>query len=217
MKPEKDLHYDVLGALTRMGLRTKTRRFKANEMIYSQGDDAQDVFYLEQGRVKITVASRSGKEAVLALLDADNFFGEGCLNGQRLRLSTATALDDCTVISLDKRTMRQAMHEEERFSDRFLSHLLARNQRIEEDLVDQLFNSSEKRLARILLLLANFGKEGRLEPVLPKISQTTLAEMVGTTRPRVNQFMNKFRDLGFIDYNDTLEVHSSLLNVILND
>ena len=167
--------------------------------------------------MKITVVSRSGKEAVLALLPENSFFGEGCLTGQRVRLATGTALTDCTVIRLDRKSMRQAMHQEEGFSDRFLSHLLARNQRIEEDLVDHLFNSSEKRLARVLLLLANFGKEGRLEPVLPKISQTTLAEMVGTTRSRVNQFMNKFRSLGFIDYNDTLEVHSSLLDVILKD
>jgi CRP/FNR family cyclic AMP-dependent transcriptional regulator len=217
MGSEEDAYYNVAEALTRMELRKKTLGFKENETIYSQGDDANNVFYLEQGRVKITVVSRSGKEAVLALLGENNFFGEGCLTGQRVRLSTAIALTACAVISIDKTVMRQAMHKEEAFSDRFVSHLLSRNQRIEEDLVDQLFNSSEKRLARILLLLANFGKEGRLEPVLPKISQATLAEMVGTTRPRVNQFMNKFRDLGFIDYNDTLEVHSSLLNVILND
>jgi len=200
-----------------MGLRRQTLHYKKDQRVYTQGDAADDIYYLEQGKVKITIVSRGGKEAVLALLAENNFFGEGCLTGQRLRLSTATAISDCTVVSLNKKIMRQAMHTESAFSDRFVSHLLARNQRIEEDLVDQLFNSSEKRLARILLLLANFGKEGRLEPVLPKISQTTLAEMVGTTRPRVNQFMNKFRKLGFIDYNDTLEVHSSLLNVILND
>jgi CRP/FNR family cyclic AMP-dependent transcriptional regulator len=217
MGSEEDAYYSVAEALTRMELRKKPLGFKEKETIYSQGDDANNVFYLEQGRVKITVVSRSGKEAVLALLGENNFFGEGCLTGQRVRLSTAIALTACAVISIDKTVMRQAMHKEEAFSNRFVSHLLSRNQRIEEDLVDQLFNSSEKRLARILLLLANFGKEGRLEPVLPKISQATLAEMVGTTRPRVNQFMNKFRDLGFIDYNDTLEVHSSLLNVILND
>jgi CRP-like cAMP-binding protein len=217
MASEEDAYYDVEKALTRLSLNKTTLRFKKNETIFTQGDDASDVLYLEKGRVKITVVSRSGKEAVLALLGENNFFGEGCLTGQRLRLSTAIALTACAVISIDKRVMRQAMHKEEAFSDRFVSHLLARNQRVEEDLVDQLFNSSEKRLARILLLLANFGKEGRLEPVLPKISQATLAEMVGTTRHRVNQFMNKFRDLGFIDYNDTLEVHSSLLNVILND
>lgn len=213
----KDTSYDVADALTRMGLRKRTLHFKTDQTVYTQGDVANDIFYLEQGRLKITIVSRGGKEAILALLDENNFFGEGCLTGQRLRLSTATAVSDCTVVSLDKQIMRQAMHTESAFSDRFIAHLLARNQRIEEDLVDQLFNSSEKRLARILLLLANFGKEGRLEPVLPKISQTTLAEMVGTTRPRINQFMNKFRKLGFIDYNDTLEVHSSLLNVILND
>jgi CRP-like cAMP-binding protein len=217
MGSEKVKPYDVADALTRMGLRKRTLRFKKNETVYSQGDDANSVFYLEQGRVKIAVVSRSGKEAVLALLAENNFFGEGCLTGQRVRLSTASALTTCAVVNIDKNVMRQAMHQEEAFSDRFVSHLLARNQRIEEDLVDQLFNSSEKRLARILLLLANFGKEGRLEPVLPQISQATLAEMVGTTRSRVNQFMNKFRDLGFIDYNDTLEVHSSLLNIILND
>ncbi len=217
MGPEENPHNSVAEALTRMGLRRKSLLFKENDTIYSQGDEASGIFYLEQGRVKITVVSRSGKEAVLALLGENNFFGEGCLNGQRVRLSTARALTACKVVTIDKDVMRQAMHKEESFSDRFVAHLLDRNQRIEEDLVDQLFNSSEKRLARILLLLANFGKEGRLEPVLPKISQATLAEMVGTTRPRVNQFMNKFRDLGFIDYNDTLEVHSSLLNVILND
>jgi len=217
MATEEDTHYNVAEALMRMGLRREKKRFNKNETIYSQGDDANDVLYLEQGKVKISIVSRSGKEAVLALLDENNFFGEGCLTGQRVRLSTAIALTACTVVSIKKGVMRRAMHKEEAFSDRFVSHLLARNQRIEEDLVDQLFNSSEKRLARILLLLANFGKEGRLEPVLPKISQATLAEMVGTTRSRVNQFMNKFRELGFIDYNDTLEVHSSLLNIILND
>ena len=217
MGSEESSQYKVAEALTRMGLRKNILQFEENETIYAQGDESNSVFYLEQGRVKVTIVSQSGKEAVLALLAEDCFFGEGCLTGQRVRLSTATALTDCTVVGFDKLIMRQAMHKEEAFSDHFVSHLLARNQRIEEDLVDQLFNSSEKRLARILLLLANFGKEGRLEPVLPKISQATLAEMVGTTRPRVNQFMNKFRKLGFIDYNDTLEVHSSLLNVILND
>jgi len=217
MGSEENARYDIADALTRMGLRKKTSRFKKSETIYSQGDEASDVFYVEQGKVKITVISQTGKEAVLALLAENDFFGEGCLNSQRLRLSTATALTDCTIVRVDKKIMRQAMHQERAFSDRFVSHLLARNQRVEEDLVDQLFNSSEKRLARILLLLANFGKEGRLEPVLPNISQSTLAEMVGTTRPRVNQFMNKFRKLGFIDYNDTLEVHSSLLSIVLND
>ena len=218
MGPEDNPHNSVAESLTRMGLRKKSLLFDENDTIYSQGDDADSIFYLEQGRVKITVVSRTGKEAVLALLGENNFFGEGCLTGRRVRLSTAKALSACKVVTIDMDVMRQAMHKEEAFSDRFVSHLLARNQRIEEDLVDQLFNSSEKRLARILLLLANFGKAGRLEPVLPKISQATLAEMVGTTRPRVNQFMNKFRDLRFIDYNnDTLEVHSSLLNVILND
>ncbi len=217
MVTEESPHYSVAESIMRMGLRKKSLLFKENDNIYSQGDEATAICYLEQGRVKITVVSRTGKEAVLALLGENSFFGEGCLTGQRVRLSTAKALTACKVVTIDKDVMRKAMHKEEAFSDRFVSHLLARNQRIEEDLVDQLFNSSEKRLARILLLLANFGKEGRLEPVLPKISQATLAEMVGTTRPRVNQFMNKFRDMGFIDYNDTLEVHSSLLNVILND
>jgi CRP/FNR family cyclic AMP-dependent transcriptional regulator len=200
-----------------MELEKKILRFQKNETIYTQGDDADDIFYLERGRVKISIVSRDGKEAVLALLSEDYFFGEGCLTGQRVRLSTATALTACTVVRVHKLVMRQAIQKEEAFSERFISHLLARNQRIEEDLVDQLFNSSQKRLARTLLLLANFGKDGRLQPVLPKISQATLTESVGTTRSRVNQFMNKFRDLGFIQYNDTLEVHSSLLNVILND
>ncbi len=217
MGAEKDTRYDVVDALTRMGLRRQTLHYKKDQSVYTQGDAADDIYYLEQGKVKITIVSRNGKEAILALLDENNFFGEGCLTGQRLRLSTATAISDCTVVSLDKKIMRQAMRTESAFSDRFISHLLARNQRIEEDLVDQLFNSSEKRLARILLLLANFGKEGRLEPVLPKISQTTLAEMVGTTRPRVNQFMNKFRKLGFIDYNGGIMINKSLLNVVLLD
>ncbi len=175
------------------------------------------MFYLRKGKVKIAVASSQGKEAIVAILAASSFFGEGCLIGQPLRLATAIAMTDCTVMRLEKATMVHILHAEPELAEVFTAHLLTRNSRIEEDLVDQLFNSSEKRLARILLLLANFGKEGRPEPVVTKISQETLAEMVGTTRSRVSFFMNKFRRLGFIEYNGGLSVHSSLLSVILRD
>jgi len=191
--------------------------YRKDEAVFAQGDAADSVFYILQGKVKVTVLSEQGKEAVVAVLGPDEFCGEGCLTGQTRRISTATAMTDCTIMRLEKQTMIDALHNEPAFSEFFVKHLLARTLRVEEDLVDQLFNSSEKRLARALLLLANFGKEGRPEPIIAKVSQETLAEMIGTTRSRVSFFMNKFRKLGFIDYNGKLEVHSSLLNVVLHD
>jgi CRP/FNR family cyclic AMP-dependent transcriptional regulator len=187
------------------------------DVIFSQGDDANSIFYIRKGKVKVAVVSKQGKEAVVALLGPDEFVGEGCLIGQPKRLATASAMTDCETMRVDKTEIQRVLTDEPAFSQMFISHVLARNARIEEDLVDQLFNSTEKRLARLLLLLANFGKEGRPEPIVAKISQETLAEMIGTTRSRVSHFMNKFRKMGFIDYNGHLEVHSSLLSVVLND
>jgi len=191
--------------------------YDKNQTVFAQGDPANAIFYLQRGRVKLTVVSHQGKEAVVAILGAGDFFGEGCLARQTLRMSTATDMVECSIMKLEKAQMIKVLHQEPAFSELFVAHLLARSIRVEEDLVDQLFNSSEKRLARVLLLLANFGKEGTPEPVIAKISQETLAEIVGTTRSRVSFFMNKFRRLGFIDYKDHLEVHSSLLNVVLHD
>jgi len=185
--------------------------------IFSQGEAADAVFYIKKGKVKVTVISKEGKEAVVALLGTDEFVGEGCLIGQPKRLATATAMTECVIMRVDKTEIQRVLKKEPAFSQMFVSHILARNARVEEDLVDQLFNSTEKRLARLLLLLANFGKEGRPEPLVAKISQETLAEMIGTTRSRVSHFMNKFRNAGFIDYNGHLEVHSSLLSVVLAD
>ena len=188
------------------------------QIVFSQGEPADSVFYIQKGKVKITVVSEQGKEAVVAILGRNDFFGEGCLAGQLLRMATVTAMMECEIMRLKKAAIIRVLHEEPAFSEMFMSHLLTRTIRVEADLVDQLFNSSEKRLARALLLLANFGKEGKPEPVVAKISQETLAEMIGTTRSRVSSFMNKFRRLGFIDYNGAgLEVHSSLLNVVLHD
>ena len=189
----------------------------AGEILYSQGDEADCVFYIRSGKVKVTVLSMQGKEAIIAVLQADEFLGEGCLIGQPLRLSTATAMTECVTMRLEKSAMLRVLHEEASFADMFVAHILIRSARVEEDLIDQLFNSTEKRLARVLLLLANFGKEGRPEPIINGVSQAMLAEMVGTTRPHVNRFMNKFRDLGFVSYNGRLEVHPSLLSVVLND
>jgi CRP-like cAMP-binding protein len=194
-----------------------TAGYDKNQVVFAQGDPANAVFYLQKGRVKLTVVSHNGKEAVVAILGSGDFFGEGCLARQTMRMSTATAMDECSIMRLEKARMVRILHEEPAFSELFVAHLLTRSIRVEEDLIDQLFNSSEKRLARVLLLLANFGKEGQPEPVIAKISQETLAEMIGTTRSRVSFFMNKFRRLGFIDYKDQLEVHSSLLNVVLHD
>jgi CRP-like cAMP-binding protein len=186
-------------------------------MVYAQGQPADSVFYMHKGKAKITVLSEQGKEAVVALLGAGDFFGEGCLAAQPRRMATASTMTDCTIARIARAEVVRVIHEQPAFSELFISHLLARNIRIEEDLVDQLFNSSEKRLARVLLLLANFGKDGKPEPVIAKISQETLAEMIGTTRSRVSFFMNKFRNLGFITYNGHIEVHSSLLNVVLHE
>jgi CRP/FNR family transcriptional regulator, cyclic AMP receptor protein len=187
------------------------------QTIFSQGDSADSVFYVKNGKVKLSVVARGGKEAAIGVLNAGDFFGEGCLTGQPLRMCSATTMTECTIMRIDKKSMMEVIHREHSFSDLFVAYLLTRNIRYEEDLVDQLFNSSEKRLARILLLLAHFGKDGKPEAAIPKISQETLAEMVGTTRGRVNFFMNRFRKLGFVRYNGGLEVHPSLLNVVLHD
>ncbi len=187
------------------------------QTIFTQGDDADSVFYIQKGKVRLAVVSKTGKEATLGILSEKNFFGEGALAAQVLRMGSAVAMTDCELLQIDKKAMMNALHSEHTFSDLFLAYLLARNIRYEEDLVDQLFNSSEKRLARVLLLLAHFGKEGVAETVIPKISQETLAEMIGTTRSRVSFFMNRFRKLGFVHYNGGLQVHSSLLNVVLHD
>src|SRR6202171_1126034 len=193
--------------------------FPKTEAIFAQGDSGDAVFYIKEGKVKLTVVSKIGKEATIGILNKSDFFGEGCLSGQPLRLCSATAMTDCSVMKIDKKSMNEVLHREHAFSDMFVGYLLARNIRYEEDLVDQLFNSSEKRLARVLLLLAHFGKEGKPEVAIPKITQETLAEMVGTTRSRVSFFMNRFRKLGFINYQagDELQVHSSLLNIVLHD
>jgi CRP/FNR family transcriptional regulator, cyclic AMP receptor protein len=197
----------------------KIETFSKKQTIFAQGDSSDAVFYIKEGKVKLTVVSERGKEATIGVLDEGAFFGEGCLTGQRLRLSSATAMTDCTVMKIEKKSMIEVLHREHEFSDLFVAYLLGRNIRYEEDLVDQLFNSSEKRLARILLLLAHFGKEGKQETLIPKMSQETLAEMIGTTRSRVSFFMNRFRKLGFINYEggSGLQVHSSLLNIVLHD
>jgi CRP/FNR family cyclic AMP-dependent transcriptional regulator len=197
----------------------KIAAFSKKQTIFVQGDLADAVFYIQTGKAKLTVVSQTGKEATIGILNEGDFFGEGCLTGQPLRLCSATAMTDCSVMRIDKTYMMEVLHREHAFSDMFVAYLLTRNIRYEEDLVDQLFNSSEKRLARMLLLLAHFGKEGQHEVAIPRISQETLAEMVGTTRSRVSFFMNRFRKLGFIDYQagDALQVHSSLLNVVLHD
>jgi CRP/FNR family cyclic AMP-dependent transcriptional regulator len=190
---------------------------RKKDIIFSQGNAADAVFYIKKGKVKVTIVSKQGKEAVVAIMGVDEFIGEGCLIGQTKRLATASAMTECVTMRVAKTEIQQVLRDEPAFSQMFMSHILARNVRVEEDLVDQLFNSTEKRLARLLLLLANFGKEGRPEPLIAKISQETLAEMIGTTRSRVSHFMNKFRQAGFIDYNGHLEVHSSLLSVVLAD
>ncbi|HUS08431.1 MAG TPA: Crp/Fnr family transcriptional regulator [Bryobacteraceae bacterium] len=192
------------------------KEYVAGETIFHQEDPASAVFYVKQGQIKLAVVSPEGKEAVICILGEGDFFGEGCLIGQQVRVSTATAASDCVIMRIAKESFVKLLHDEPSFSELFLAHLLSRNIRYEEDLVDQLFNSSEKRLARVLLLLANFAKEGKSEKVMTKISQETLAQMIGTTRSRVSFFMNKFRRLGFVHYNGGLEVHSSLINVILH-
>jgi CRP/FNR family cyclic AMP-dependent transcriptional regulator len=203
--------------LATLGKSRKSVLFRSKQKIFAQGDPADAVFYIQTGKVKLTVVSTTGKEATIAIFGEGDFFGEGSLAGQPVRMGSATALTDCAILRIDKKAMIEALHREHEFSDMFVAYLLARNIRYEEDLVDQLFNSSEKRLARILLLLAHFGKESTPETVVPKISQEMLAEMIGTTRSRVSFFMNRFRKLGFIHYNGGLQVHSSLLNVVLHD
>jgi CRP/FNR family transcriptional regulator, cyclic AMP receptor protein len=214
---KKKLAFDAQAFLDSAGVARKVNAFKKAELVYSQGDAAQSVMYLQKGGVKLTVVNEVGKEAVVAILGPGDFFGEGCLAGQSVRIGTATAITPCTVLVIEKGEMFKVLHEQHALSDRFITFMLARNIRIEEDLVDQLFNSSEKRLARTLLLLARYGKEDQPHGILPKMSQETLAEMIGTTRPRVNFFMNKFRKLGFIKYNGGLQINTSLLSVILHE
>jgi CRP/FNR family transcriptional regulator, cyclic AMP receptor protein len=214
---KKKQSFDVKTFLSTVGGGRTISNYRKNDKVFSQGDPADSVFYIESGKVKVSVMSDLGKEAVVALQGKGDFFGEGCLTGQPLRLATVAAMTECVIMRLDKAAIVRALHDEPKFSETFVTFLLARNARVEEDLVDQLFNSSEKRLARVLLLMANFGKEGKPEPVIAKLSQETLAQIVGTTRSQVSTFMNKFRQLGFIHYNGDLKVHNSLLNVILHD
>jgi CRP/FNR family cyclic AMP-dependent transcriptional regulator len=217
MNSEANPSFDPKAFLAKADGGRSISKYRKNQVVFSQGDPADSVFYIQAGKVKITVISEQGKEAVVAVLGPDEFCGEGCLAGQPRRMASATAMTECEIMRLEKAAIIRVLHEEPAFSEMFVAHLLARTTRIEEDLVDQLFNSSEKRLARALLLLANFGKEGRPEPIIARVSQETLAEMIGTTRSRVSHFMNKFRQLGFIDYNGHIEVHSALLSVVLND
>jgi CRP/FNR family transcriptional regulator, cyclic AMP receptor protein len=215
---KKDRGFDPKEFLATIGEGRKVLAFAKKQTIFTQGDAADAVFYIQEGKVRLTVVSKVGKEATLGILSSGEFFGEGGLAGQSSRMGSATAMTDCELLRIDRKAMMLALHREHKFSDLFVAYLLARNIRYEEDLVDQLFNSSEKRLARLLLLLAHFGKEGVPETVIPKISQETLAEMIGTTRSRVSFFMNRFRGLGFLDYGASgLQVHSSLLNVVLHD
>jgi CRP-like cAMP-binding protein len=217
MTPKKSKAFDIKAFLNKANGGRTIATYAANTRIFDQGDPADAIFYIQKGKIKLTVVSKQGKEAVVAILGEGDFFGEGCLAGQPLRMACAAAISQCTAMKLAKTTVVKLLREEPLFSERFLAHLLTRNIKIEEDLVDQLFNSSEKRLARVLLLLANFGKDTKPQEVIPKMSQETLAGIVGTTRSRVNFFMNRFRKLGFIDYNGGLTIHSSLLNVILHD
>ncbi|HTC56281.1 MAG TPA: Crp/Fnr family transcriptional regulator [Candidatus Sulfotelmatobacter sp.] len=221
MKSNDKPKFDPKSFLANAGTGRTLADHPKNHQVFLQGDPADAIFYIQSGKIKLTVISKQGKEAVVALLGAGDFFGEGCLAGQSLRMATATSISECSIMRLEKAGVIRVLHEEPAFSEMLLHHLLSRNIRIEEDLVDQLFNSSEKRLARVLLLLANFGKEGKPEAVIPKLSQETLAEIIGTTRSRVSFFMNRFRKLGFIkysgQYSSGLEVHSSLLNIILHD
>jgi CRP/FNR family transcriptional regulator, cyclic AMP receptor protein len=213
--------FDPKSFLAKVGEGRSIGTYRKNQTVFSQGNPADAVFYIQKGKVKVTVVSDQGKEAVVAILGTTEFFGEGCLVGQTLRIATVAALTESVIMRLEKAAIVRVIHQEPAFSEMFIAHLLGRTIRVEADLVDQLFNSSEKRLARLLLLLANFGKEGKPEPVIAKISQETLAEMIGTTRSRVSFFMNKFRKLGFIDYNGdyngSIEVHSSLLNAVLHE
>ncbi len=215
-KPSKD-SFDARVFLAKMGAGKTILEFNKGQNVFEQGDVAETVYYIQQGRIKLTVLSDQGKEAVVGILEPGQFFGEGCMNGHKLRISTTTAMEHCLITAITKPTMIAALHDEPTFSELFMAYLLTRNSRIEEDLIDQLFNSSERRLARLLLLLANFGKEGSPQPISPHVSQETLAEMIGTTRSRVSFFMNKFRKLGLINYNGHIEVNSSLLTAVLHD
>ena len=214
---KKQIPFDLKVFLSKVGEGRTISKYAKGKTVYRQGDPANSVFYVQAGKVKKTLLSEQGKEAVVAVFGPGDFFGERCLAGRARRFATVSAITECTIMQMPKAKIIEVLHKEPAFAELFISHLIARNGRIEADLVDQLFNSSEKRLARTLLLLANFGKEGAPEPILAKISQQTLAEMVGTTRSRVSAFMNKFRQLGLIDYNGNIEVHRSLLNLVLNE
>ena len=203
--------------LAQVGEGRSIAKYGKDQIVFSQGDSADAVFYIQKGKAKLTVVSEQGKEALVAIIGTNDFFGEGCLAGQALRISTFATMMESVIVRLEKAAILRVIHQEPAFSEMFIAHLLSRTIRVEADLVDQLFNSSEKRLARLLLLLANFGKEGKPETTIAKISQETLAEMIGTTRSRVSFFMNKFRKLGFINYNGQIEVHSSLLNLVLHE
>jgi len=209
--------FDPKAFLATVGDGKTILEFQKDQIIFAQGEPAASIFYIQKGRVKVVVISEQGKEAVVGILEPGQFFGEGCMNGHAVRIATTTAIEDCLITAITKTAMLAALHDQPNFSEMFMAYLLTRNSRIEEDLIDQLFNSSEKRLARLLLLLANFGKEGSPQPISLNISQETLAEMIGTTRSRVSFFMNKFRKLGLISYNGKIEVHSSLLNAVLHD
>jgi CRP/FNR family transcriptional regulator, cyclic AMP receptor protein len=217
MANKRKLPFDPKVFLETQGVGRRISRYRADQQIFAQGNVSDAVFYIQQGKVKITVVSEQGKEAIVAVLGPDDFCGEGCLTGQVRRMATARAMTECEITRIEKSALIRVLKKEPSFSELFMAHLLARTIRVEEDLIDQLFNSSEKRLARALLLLANFGKDGTPHKVVAKVSQEMLAEMIGTTRSRVSSFMNKFRKLGFIDYNGHLEVHSSLLNVVLHE
>ena len=217
MATKRRRSFDPKTFLAKVGAGRSIARYRNNQVVFSQGDPADAVFYIQKGKLKVTVVSEQGKEAVVAILGPDEFFGEACLAGQVQRIATVATMTESVIVRMEKAAIVRVIHEEPAFSEMFIAHLLGRTIRVEADLVDQLFNSSEKRLARLLLLLANFGKEGKPEPVIAKISQETLAEMIGTTRSRVSFFMNNFRKLGLIDYNGGIEVHSSLLNVVLHD
>ena len=216
-KPKKGGSFDPQVFLATVGLKRSITQCRPDHKIFSQGDPSDAVFFIQKGRVKVTVVSKQGKEAVIAILSAGDFLGEACLTGQTVRVASATAIVPSSILRIEKHEMLCVLQKERALSGLFISYLLSRNVRIEEDLVDQLFNSSEKRLARTLLLLAHYGKEAKPETVVPEINQETLAEMIGVTRERVNFFMNKFRKLGFIDYNGELQIHSSLLNVVLHE
>jgi len=217
MAPKRRPPFNPKSFLAKVGEGRSIDRLGKDQTVFSQGDPADAVFYIQKGKAKVTVVSEQGKEAVVAILGTNEFFGEGCLAGQPQRIATVTTMTDSVIMRLEKAAVVDVIHRQPAFSEMFIAHLLGRTIRVEADLVDQLFNSSEKRLARLLLLLANFGKEGKPEPIIAKISQETLAEMIGTTRSRVSFFMNKFRKLGLIDYNGGIHVHSSLLNVVLHE